>query len=83
MVTDQFISTLLSATLDTQVQNGTLSFATLNPSRKRLHDEVGLEERLFSIPISVPTIRVVDSTMDVYAGPETCDGTRACFCPHF
>ena len=47
MVTDQFISTLLSATLDAQVHNGGLSFATLKPSRKRLHDEVGLEERLF------------------------------------
>ena len=53
MVTDQFISTLLSATLDTQVQNGGLSFATLSPAvKKQLHDEVGLEERLFSISIA-------------------------------
>ena len=104
--TDQFISTLFvlqntpsvqPATAEqfcgnTQVQNGGLSFATLNPAGKRLYDEGGLEERLFFHPnsrgaqevssvhfqrspirISVPTIRVVDSTKDVYEGPETCD----------
>ena len=77
---------------NTQVQNGGLSFATLNPAGKRLYDEVGLEGRLFFHPnsrgaqevssvhfqrppirISVPTIRVVNSTKDVYEGPETCD----------
>ena len=38
---------------NTQVQNGGLSFATLNPAGKRLYDEVGLEGRLFSMPIAV------------------------------
>ena len=77
---------------NTQVQNGGLSFATLNPAGNRLYDEVGLEGRLFFHPnsrgaqevssvhfqrppirISVPTIWVVNSTKDIYEGPETCD----------